>query len=258
MKLLLKNDSKFFNFSKTENKSNIQIRSYENNSYYYLSVVNESKKNYIDSIVVYTEYDENAMRLPELIVIMIILALWALSLRKFVKNFDKIRTTHYREIPYKYKDPQNINQIRVVKNQSESVIFPKDPLVKKSRSYLADLNKISSYENESISSYQSKNLNFAEKKRNSESLASVNSKKYLYMKNQTDDRRESLTLEEKRRYYFKTKRKPSIKNRYKNSNLIDTSMLAPIIRRSLLDLHQKSVEHLNSNTNLSIKKQTIN
>lgn len=53
------------------------------------------------------------IRLPELIVIGFILMLWILALRKFFKNFDKIRTTHYREIPYKYriKDPENLNKV---------------------------------------------------------------------------------------------------------------------------------------------------
>ena len=72
------------------------------------------------------------LRLIEILFIVFILFLWICSLRKFVKNFDKLRTTHYREIPYKYKlkDPQNINQVRVVHNQTESVIYSRDPIKK--------------------------------------------------------------------------------------------------------------------------------
>ena len=79
----------------------------------------------------------------ELIVIMLILLLWILSLRKFVKNFEKIRTIHYREIPYKYKskEPDNLSQVRVVKRPKEGVIYSKEPVkCSRSRSFPLDSN----------------------------------------------------------------------------------------------------------------------
>lgn len=45
-------------------------------------------------------------------VILFVLALWILSLRKLIKNFDKLRTNPI-QVPYKYrlKDPENINHV---------------------------------------------------------------------------------------------------------------------------------------------------
>ena len=70
------------------------------------------------------------MRTPEIVVIILILCLWVLSLRKLVKHFDKLRSTQYREIPYKYrlKDPENIANIKIVNNQNESVLYTRDPV----------------------------------------------------------------------------------------------------------------------------------
>lgn len=72
------------------------------------------------------------IRLSEIIIIVFILILWILSLRKFFKHFEKIRTTHYREIPYKYrlKDPENLSKVRVCRYPSQSVIFTNDPIAK--------------------------------------------------------------------------------------------------------------------------------
>lgn len=70
------------------------------------------------------------MHTPEVVVIILILCLWVLSLRKLVKHFDKLRSTQYREIPYKYrlKDPENIANVKIVNNQNESVIYSRDPI----------------------------------------------------------------------------------------------------------------------------------
>jgi len=70
------------------------------------------------------------MHTPEVLVIILILCLWVLSLRKLVKHFDKLRSTQYREIPYKYqlKDPENIANVKIVNNQNESVIYSRDPV----------------------------------------------------------------------------------------------------------------------------------
>ena len=70
------------------------------------------------------------MHTPEILVIILVLCLWVLSLRKLVKHFDKLRSTQYREIPYKYhlKDPENIANVKIANNQNESVIYLRDPV----------------------------------------------------------------------------------------------------------------------------------
>lgn len=79
------------------------------------------------------------LRLAEVLVILFILMLWLLSLLKFMQHFNKIRITHYREIPYKYflKDPENLSQVRVCRYPSQGVIFTNDPvaLVSQTRQY---------------------------------------------------------------------------------------------------------------------------
>jgi len=79
------------------------------------------------------------LRLSEVLVILFILMLWLLSLLKFMQHFNKIRITHYREIPYKYflKDPENLSQVRVCRYPSQGVIFTNDPvaLVSQTRQY---------------------------------------------------------------------------------------------------------------------------
>lgn len=106
-------------------------------------VITTTQNTYAKSISHYTrphlsKYDNglasnefsSEMRTPEICVIILILCLWVLSLRKLVKHFDKLSSTHYREIPYKYrlKDPENIANIKIVNNQNESVIYSRDPV----------------------------------------------------------------------------------------------------------------------------------
>ena len=84
------------------------------------------------------------IRLPEIIIIAFILLIWLLSLRKFTKSFEKIRTTHYREIPYKYriKDVENLNHVHIASNQKDGIIFTRDPinnLIAESKLYPYDI-----------------------------------------------------------------------------------------------------------------------
>jgi hypothetical protein len=64
------------------------------------------------------------MDITEIIIIFFILALWFLMVRKFIKKFETIRTTHYREIPYSYhqKNLSDQNRIKIIKQEQESMI----------------------------------------------------------------------------------------------------------------------------------------
>lgn len=78
------------------------------------------------------------MEIPEIIIIAIILILWFLSIRKFTKQFERIRTTHYREIPYSYKSQKLVhdNKITIVKRETDSVIYaPSIKRMSRSKSY---------------------------------------------------------------------------------------------------------------------------
>lgn len=83
--------------------------------------VNESPNDFTDGYYI---------RFSEIIIIAAIIVFWLLALRKFTKNFDKIRTTHYREIPYKYKikDVENLKSVNVTHAAKDGVIFTRDPI----------------------------------------------------------------------------------------------------------------------------------
>jgi hypothetical protein len=54
------------------------------------------------------------LKFYEYFFIFFILCLWFYSLRKCFRNFAKIQTIHYREMPYKYRSthaPQNISKV---------------------------------------------------------------------------------------------------------------------------------------------------
>lgn len=79
----------------------------------------------------YQEFSEGYhIKITEVFIILGIILFWLMAIRKFTKNFDKIRTTHYREIPYKYKlkDVENLDAVNVTSNQKDGVIFTRDPI----------------------------------------------------------------------------------------------------------------------------------
>ena len=45
----------------------------------------------------------------EIGIILFVIMIWALSLLKFFKNFEILRTTHYREIPYHLRQNNSVN-----------------------------------------------------------------------------------------------------------------------------------------------------
>lgn len=188
----------------------------------------------------------NDMSRLEIFVIIIVLTLWVLSLRKFVKNFEKLRTTHYREIPYKYrlKDPENINHVKIVNNQNESVIYSRDPIKSLRSKSLAFEHDLSSPRCSLTLSDTKNNGNIiinesflkpisAIRKEYSNSLNSINVKR----------------IEQDQDFAYQNMNKNLLFStpRYQNtdSNFLNPLYnLSPLIRQSLLDLHQKSVENL--------------
>lgn len=98
------------------------------------------------------------IRVSEIFIIVFILLFWLLSLRKFTRNFDKIRTTHYREIPYKYKvkDVENINNVNITSSAKDGVIFTRDPinnLIHESKLYPYDIISNQNTASQSIHSF---------------------------------------------------------------------------------------------------------
>lgn len=223
----------------------------------------------------------NEMHVPELMVILLIIVLWILSLRKLVKHFDKLRSTQYREIPYKYrmKDPENLNHIKIVNNQNESVIYSRDPIKSlRSKSIAACANESGGSCSMSGASYRKGSTSFAK--------FSTPFQEFLHNSNETKRRkasefypRGSVLTESLEKSLFASNgkhlstslnnlnvsngnmlpikrsvdclgpgndrlKKAHTQDNAPTSNLLNPALLSPFIRRSLLDLHQKSVENL--------------
>jgi hypothetical protein len=242
----------------------------------------------------------NEMHTPELVMVAIVLALWVLSLRKLVKHFDKLRSTQYREIPYKYrmKDPENLSHVKIVNNQSESVIYSRDPvkqLRSKSIATCAD-DTARKFSSVFLSKISNGNSPFGgdltpcssnrQRRKMSEyytsatfSTASINTYKKAFKRGLTNEKANmsnslmSLKLFKsscagansgvaavaadcgggaaKRHanseacYYDVNERTSTVGGcSEESSNLLNPLLLSPFIRRSMLDLHQKSVENL--------------
>ena len=125
------------------------------------------------------------IRVSEIFIIIFILLFWFMSLRKFTRNFDKIRTTHYREIPYKYKvkDVENINNVNIASNVKDGVIFTRDPinnLIQESKLY--PYNIISNHNTAAHSMYS---FNQALRNESDESFSRLNRKSTFFESNAT-------------------------------------------------------------------------
>lgn len=185
------------------------------------------------------------MKPVEILVILFILVLWVLSLRKFFKTFGKLRTTHYHDVPYKYKlkDPHNISHIKVVNNQTESVIYSRDPI--KSLQFNVCHDNVQTQSNLVLPEFFRNKISpglVINKKIGSNSFSCLNT---LEQQNINDYK-----------YHFDVNgrcKKNSLSNGdiqmpldFDQSNQFLNPMynLPPIVRKSLLDLHQKSIENL--------------
>ncbi|RNA16819.1 hypothetical protein BpHYR1_027897 [Brachionus plicatilis] len=186
-----------------------------------------------------------AMKPVEIFVILFVLVLWVLSLRKFFKTFGKLRTTHYRDVPYKYKlkDPENINHIKVVNNQTESVIYSRDPIksLQFNLYHENSLPRTSSVVPEPFVGEISPALTL-NRKIGSNSFSCLN----MYENEQSNESQYHYDVNGVRK-----------KNSLSNGNIqmgVDLDQnnqflnplynLSPIVRKSLLDLHKKSIENL--------------
>jgi hypothetical protein len=201
------------------------------------------------------------MGTTEIVIIVIIVAIWGLSIRKFIKKFERIRTTHYREIPYNFRFQQsNLNQLRIVKEEEQ--IFPIEPIkVERSRS---------------IISRDVKPLSFDLAKAGVESKRSFNETFKNHHKNPCDrpNRPEtnmrffdvdshfkfdpmpsSTLLLDMDTNPVRIKKSAQVKSNqdlnsavqeHLSTELNDTSLIQAIVRRSLLDLHRKSMINISN------------
>lgn len=201
------------------------------------------------------------MELPEILIIAFIIFLWLLTIRKFIKQFERIRTTHYREIPYSYRTKKmNDNKIIIAKHETDSIIhaipfkttrsksLPSDQYKDKNKANPSSVNSSpeknrdeicgNNFQRKSISSHQLFNTNDSIGMKNSDSLSPIiikfdsSPKKIGSMKFSTNAFNDNYS-------------KPSfvyVKN--ETRDLINPFLIPPIVRRSLLDLHRRSAEHI--------------
>ena len=228
------------------------------------------------------------MEIPEIIIIALIIILWLLSIKKFIKQFERIRTTHYREIPYSYYSKKiNDNKITIVKRETDSIIHIAPQKISRSRSLPSN-----QFQNKSISE---KNFDINNKNtNNSPSTTHIqNSSNQIYnsfnLKRKSISNNElckqssisspfkSLILNKKNAdslspiiFEFDASPKKIVQSKDSNlhenptrflfspnKNLINPLLIPPIVRRSLLDLHRKSAEHLNYTTQKAMYKNAI-
>lgn len=186
-----------------------------------------------------------AMKPVEILVILFVLVLWILSLRKFFKTFGKLRTTHYRDVPYKYKlkDPENINHIKVVNNQTESVIYSRDPI----KSLQFNLYQENSHAKTTLLTpepFVERNLFGPNGNRKivSNSFSCLNMYENGNM-NETEFHFDVNGMRKKNSVSNGNIQIPA--DLEPNTQLLNPLYnLSPIVRKSLLDLHKKSIENL--------------
>jgi hypothetical protein len=153
----------------------------------------------------------DSLRLPEVIIVIGVLLLWCGSIFIFIRHSDILRIRH-RDLPFRssMKPPMNLNHITVVHRTSDMVIHSKPRLSSPVGVISTEYNhKIDEYKKSEINSPT--NLYFSRRGRNAHSFDSNNS---------------------------------ISKYRYHDEQLLDPYMISSDVRRSLLDLHRKSMENL--------------
>lgn len=175
-------------------------------------------------------FDLGKIDLAEIIIIVIILALWFLMIRKFIKKFDTIRTIHYREIPYSYhqKNLSEQNRNKVTKQEQETMIHI-SPL-KEYRKSLGPLIIEKDDNDINLNGNNSFSLDYLNRRSvlNSPSLINYKSSPRIFRQIAYNDEyvdRSSIGTDG-------TTRHGSM------NNLIDPLLIPSIVRRSLLDLHK--------------------
>ena len=189
-----------------------------------------------------------SIRPTEIIFIFLILLLWAFSLRKFLKNFDKLRITHYREITHKYQihEPQNINQIRVCNKPTDSVIHSRDPIKR-----LSLYPRSPEVDKKSLSVKDLKAYDLNEKLSHTTSVLSLDEGSSRYSSVEASPNlRHYQSIVDGRRLAYKVQKIDSLEPE-RNCNLLDPNVIPPLVRSSLLDLHRRSMENLSVASNTS-------
>ena len=206
------------------------IKSYSNNTKINASLVNSignifKEKSKADYDTPNEFSNGNTIRFTEFIVILFILFIWILSLRKLIKNFEKLRTTHYREIPYKYRIANQTNtKARAYEFQSDKTNSP---------------NKTTFRQQNIANETNKKVVNFSgiNDELQSKSILEINKidqKEIEYI----DTKVIQVDENENEHGYL-----PKLNK--KNSELINPALLlSPLVRTSIIDLHRRSMENL--------------
>jgi len=140
-----------------------------------------------------------------------VLLLWCGSIFIFIRHSELLRIRH-RDLPYRssIKPPMNLNHITVVHRTSDMVIHSK-PRLSSAAGLTSTVHNHKMNEQQNSKTIPSTNLYLSRYGQNTDSFDSSNSiPKYSYQDEQ----------------------------------LLDPYMISSDVRRSLLDLHRKSMEHL--------------
>ncbi|CAF4483389.1 unnamed protein product, partial [Rotaria sp. Silwood2] len=152
------------------------------------------------------------LRLPEVIIVICVLLLWCGSIFIFIRHSQLLRIRH-RDLPYRLsmKAPMNLNHITVVHRTSDMVIHSKPRRI----SGLGTASPIYSHR--------------ANKYKN---LETISSNSYLSPK-------------EHHSHSFSSNGSITKYSRH-GEKLLDPRLISSSVRRSLLDLHHKSMENLHA------------
>ncbi|CAF3596727.1 unnamed protein product [Rotaria sp. Silwood1] len=153
------------------------------------------------------------LRLPEVIIVICVLLLWCGSIFIFIRHSELLRIRH-RDLSYRssMKAPMNLNRITVVHRTSDMVIHSKPRRI-------SGLGATSPVYNHRTNKY--KNL---------ETIASSNS---------------HLSPNEQHTHSFSSYDSIT-KHSHHGEKLLDPRMISSVVRRSLLDLHYKSMDNLHA------------
>lgn len=153
------------------------------------------------------------LRIPEIIIIACVLFLWCGSIFSFIRHSELLRIRH-RDLSYRSstKGPMNLNRITVVHRTSDMVIHSKprrsSPIALTSSVYSERMNK----------------------HKNIDTMSSTHS-----------------YLSRKERHIHSNNSNHSVaQNPYHGERLLDPRMISSAVRRSLLNLHHRSIENMAS------------
>ena len=195
----------------------------------------------------------NSINPFEIALIVVIILIWLYSLRKFLKKFEKLRFTHYskeKEISQKYRlhEPHNLNQVRVCRKPTDSVIYSRDP-IKRLSIYPTTQEEEKSTLKMKISKAKLISSDIRIYESNEDETNSIESLTSVSKISSKDTKCNTKKSEGKLKK--NTSLEPFVK---RSNNFLDPNlmMIPSLVRTSLLDLHRRSVE------NLSIGMKSIN